>query len=111
SLAAASAAQTLKAAAGTGKLRLLVAEADPLRLLARVRLKRRREADAWNSVLRHDLPQWWDAGWGRSAAGYDVANGVNEIQVQMLAGLAEGMKESGLHWATAADVFDANHAG
>jgi hypothetical protein len=111
SLAAASAAQTLKASAGTGRVRLLVAEADPLRLLARVRFKRRREADAWNGVLRHDLPRWWDAGWGRTAAGYDVAQGVNEIQVQMLAGLVEGMKDAGLPWATAGDVFDAEKAG
>lgn len=111
SLASASATQMLKAAAGTGRVRLLVAESDPLRLLARVRFKRRREADAWNGVLRHDLPRWWDAGWGRTAAGYDVAQGVNEIQVQMLASLVEGMKDAGLPWATAEDVFDAEKAG
>lgn len=111
SLAAASVAQTLKAAAGTGRVRLLVAEADPLRLLARVRFKRRREADAWNSVLRHDLPEWWEAGWGRTASGYDVAQGVNEIQVQMLSGLADGLKNADLPWVTAADVFGADVAG
>lgn len=106
SLAAASAAQTLNALATTGKVRLLIAEADPLRLLARVRFKRRKEAEAWNGVLRHDLPEWWDAGWGRTAAGYDVAQGVNEIQVQMLSGLAGGMKNSDLSWGAATDVFD-----
>ena len=111
SLAAASAAQTLRAASDAGRIRLLVAEADPLRLLARVRFKRRREAEVWNGILRHDLPQWWAAGWGRTAAGYDVAQGVNEIQVQMLSGLAKEMKNSGRPWAAAADVFDVEKVG
>ncbi|WP_313443884.1 hypothetical protein [Brevundimonas sp.] len=105
-LASGSAIALLRNLANGAEGSLGMTEINPLLLLDRRIVRDRTEAEAWNSTLRVDRPDWLAAGWKRGGKGFEVARGVSQIQGELLQVLLRNIAASGAPQATWHDVFD-----